>query len=86
MTAYTCDSCDEEIQGARVLVTTDATDARGVNVVVSKRWHLCQPCAERIADRIGEPSPWQGGDAKTIVLPDDDTITQHLGGYGGTRR
>ena len=80
-----CDSCSEELVGARVQVTTEATDDRGTRVLVAKRWQLCRACAERVADKIGEPSPWADADAKTIVADDDDTMTMYAGGYQGLR-
>ncbi len=76
----TCDGCGEDVDGARVTVATEATDERGINVEVTKRWVLCRPCAESVFARIGEPSPWVD-DFKTVVLPDQQLLTPQVGGY-----
>lgn len=78
---FVCDGCDQELEGPRVVFTTEATDARGIDVVVAKRWTTCQDCAEEVFDRIGEPSPFSDEDFKTIVLPDAEATSQHMGGY-----
>ncbi len=76
-----CDGCGSTIEGARVTITTEASDERGVNVEVAKRWVLCRSCAEGLFDRIGEASPWVDDDFKTLVLPDDEAQSQQAGGY-----
>lgn len=79
--SFHCDSCDEDHAGTRVVFTTEATDERGLDVEVAKRWVLCRPCADGIFDRIGEPSPWEDTDFKTLVLPDDEVVSQQAGGF-----
>lgn len=76
-----CDRCEEEIEGSRVTITTEASDERGVNVDVSKRWILCRECGETVFGRIGEPSPWVDDDFKTMVLPDEQDVSHQAGGY-----
>lgn len=82
----TCDSCDGTIDGARVTITTEASDERGVNVDVTKRWVLCRDCGEAVFDRIGEASPWVDDDFKTVVLPDEEIQSQQAGGYASSVR
>jgi hypothetical protein len=79
--AFECDGCARTVDGARVVFSTEATDDTGVDVVVAKRWVTCRSCADRLFDRIGEPSPWSDEDAKTLVLPDEEPVGQHRGGY-----
>lgn len=81
MANVTCDRCEEQIDGARVNITTEATDEAGVNVDVAKRWTLCRGCADTIFERIGEASPWVDDDFKTVVLPDDEAVSQQAGGF-----
>lgn len=81
--SFTCDGCDRELQGPRVVFTTEATDERGIDVEVAKRWVTCRECADALFDRIDEPSPWSDEDAKTMVLPDEELASQHMGGYAG---
>lgn len=78
---FTCDGCDRELEGPRVVFTTEATDERGIDVVVAKRWVTCRSCADDLFERIEEPSPWSDEDAKTMVLPDEELTSQHMGGY-----
>jgi hypothetical protein len=77
----TCDGCAREFDDARVTITTEATDDRGVNVEVTKRWILCRSCGETVFERIGEPSPWVDDDFKTVVLPGEEETSQQPGGY-----
>lgn len=84
MANVSCDGCGEVIDSARVSITTEATDERGVNVEVAKRWVLCRDCAEQLFDRIGEASPWVDDDFKTMVLPDEEAQSQQAGGYAAT--
>lgn len=79
--AFECDGCGETLEGARVVFSTEATDERGVDVVVAKRWVTCRSCADDLFDRIDEPSPWSDEDAKTLVMPDEELASQHMGGY-----
>lgn len=76
----TCDGCNERLVGERVTITTEATDERGVNVELTKRWELCRGCADGIFATIGEPSPWDDSDFKTMVLPDEEQLSQYAGG------
>ncbi len=81
MAAYrTCDGCGTHMDGARVVVATDATDERGISVEVTKRWVLCRPCGESLFARLGEASPWVD-DFKTVLLPDEQLATPPLAGY-----
>ena len=79
--AFECDGCRQAVEGARVVFTTEATDPSGVDVVVAKRWVTCQPCADDLFERIGEPSPWSDEDFKTMVMPDEESASQHMGGF-----
>ncbi|MGH3440703.1 MAG: hypothetical protein ACRDUY_01395 [Nitriliruptorales bacterium] len=81
-----CDGCQAEIEGSRLTITTEASDDRGVNVEVTKRWVLCRACGESLFDRIGEVSPWVDEDFRTMVLPDEEALSQHAGGYVGAAR
>lgn len=81
--ATACAKCGHAIAGPRVVFSTEATDERGVDVLVAKRWIVCRDCADEVFDRIGEPSPWSDEDFKTLVLPDDAVVGQHMGGFGG---
>lgn len=81
MVNVTCDRCEERIEGARVNITTEATDDAGVNVDVAKQWVLCRDCADTLFDRIGEASPWVDDDFKTVVLPDEEAVSQQAGGF-----
>lgn len=79
--AFECDGCEQMVDGPRVVFTTEATDASGVDVEVAKRWVTCRSCADDLFDRIGEPSPWSDEDAKTLVMPEDEAVSQQMGGY-----
>lgn len=79
--SFTCDGCERDLEGPRVVFTTEATDERGIDVEVAKRWVTCRPCADALFARIDEPSPWSDEDAKTMVLPDEELASQHMGGY-----
>lgn len=81
---FTCDGCDRELTGGRVVFTTEATDERGVDVIVTKRWVVCPNCADTVFTRIGEPSPWSDEDFKTLVYPDDDDVAAPVGGFRGS--
>lgn len=81
MVTFTCDSCDRELDGPRVVFTSEATDPTGVDVEVAKRWVTCRSCADDLFERIGEPSPWSDQDHKTMVLPDDESVGQQMGGF-----
>lgn len=81
MATVTCDSCRQTIEGARVVITTEASDEDGVNVEVTKRWILCRACGAAVFSRIGEASPWVDDDFKTVVLPDEELTGQQAGGY-----
>ena len=78
---YTCDGCDEQHGGARVVFSSEATDETGIDVVVTKRWTVCPDCADDVFTRIGEPSPWSDQDFKTVVQPGEEPTGAHLGGY-----
>lgn len=78
-----CDGCHSEIEGPRLTITTEASDERGVNIEVTKRWALCRDCGESLFDRIGEVSPWIDDDFKTMVLPGEEALSQQAGGYVG---
>ncbi len=80
MSLHDCDGCDEPITGNRVVFTTEATDATGVDVLVTKRWTVCPPCAQGVFEKIDEPSPFSNEDFKTMVMPDEDEAAMHLGG------
>lgn len=79
--SFECDGCGNQLEGPRVVFTTEATDERGVDVVVAKRWIACRACADGVFDTIGEPSPWSDEDFKTLVLPDDEAASQQAGGF-----
>lgn len=79
--AFTCDGCERELEGQRVVFTTEATDESGVDVEVAKRWVTCRNCADNLFARIDEPSPWSDEDSKTLVFPEDEVTSQHKGGY-----
>ena len=85
--SFTCDSCERELDGPRVVFTSEATDASGIDVEVAKRWVTCRSCADALFERIDEPSPWSDEDAKTMVLPAEESASQHMGGvasaFGG---
>lgn len=78
---YTCDGCEQEQGGARVVFSSEATDDTGIDVVVAKRWTVCPGCADQVFTRIGEPSPWSDEDFKTLVHPGDEAAGAHLGGF-----
>lgn len=78
---FICDGCNRELQGQRVVFSTEATDERGVDVILAKRWTTCRDCAEEVFDAIDEPSPFSDEDFKTLVLPDVEATSQHMGGY-----
>lgn len=75
-----CDGCGRPIEASRVVFSTEATAADGVDVLVAKRWVVCPSCAQGVFDAIGEPSPWSDEDFKTMVLPGDDDAAAQLGG------
>ncbi|HEX9890177.1 MAG TPA: hypothetical protein VGA69_11905 [Nitriliruptorales bacterium] len=79
--SFMCEACEQDRSGTRVVFTTEATDERGVDVELTKRWTLCRPCADGIFDRIGEPSPWEDVDFKTMVMPEDEPVGAQQGGY-----
>ena len=79
--AFQCDGCDEEQSGARVVFTSEATDATGIDVVVTKRWTVCTACAEWVFEQIDEPSPWSDEDFKTVVQPGEEPEGAQLGGF-----
>lgn len=79
--AFECDGCQKTMDGARVVFTTEATDETGVDVEVMKRWVTCRSCADDLFTRIEEPSPWSDEDSKTMVLPEDEAVSQQMGGY-----
>lgn len=78
---FTCDSCERDDRGSRVVFTTEATDEGGVDVLVAKRWTLCRRCADGIFERIDEPSPWEDVDFKTMVMPEDEPVGAQQGGF-----
>lgn len=79
---YTCDGCDRELSGRRVVFTTEATDEHGVDVEVAKRWVTCPACGDDVFSRLGRTSPWNSGDGRTMVLPDDeDLVSAQPGGF-----
>ncbi|MBW3662178.1 MAG: hypothetical protein KY469_03675 [Actinobacteria bacterium] len=78
---FDCDACDRTLATARVVISTEATDPRGVDVQVAKRWVLCRPCADELFASIGEASPWDDHDFKTIILPDEEPIGGQLGAF-----
>jgi hypothetical protein len=81
---YTCDSCEREASGRRVVFTTEATDDRGIDVTVAKRWVTCPVCADEVFSRLSMPSPWEPGDDRTVAYPDDDDlVAAHAGGFSG---
>ncbi len=79
-----CDQCDVELDGQRVLISTEATDDSGVDVEVAKRWTLCRSCADDVFEKVGESSPWEDNDFKTVVLPDEESIGVHAGGFANS--
>lgn len=84
MSNYTCDGCGEEFHGERVVFTTEATDATGLDVTVTKRWTTCPDCADQLFARIGRKAPWDDGDATVMAMPDDDDqVAAPLGGVSG---
>jgi hypothetical protein len=85
MASTVCDGCRETVAGPRVTITTEASED-GVNVEVTKRWILCRPCGDRVFSRIGETSPWIDDDFKTVVMPDDELMSQQAGGYAAQVR
>lgn len=78
---YTCDGCGQDQEGRRVVFSTEATDDRGVDVVVTKRWVVCPSCGEDVFTRIGRPSPWAEGDDRTLAYPGDDALDALSGGF-----
>lgn len=84
MSTYTCDGCGDEFDGERVVFTTEATDASGLDVAVTKRWTTCPTCADQLFETIGRKPPWDAGDATTMTLPDDaDQLGAPVGGVSG---
>lgn len=84
--SFVCDGCGQDKQGQRVVFSTEATDEHGVDVVLAKRWTTCRSCAEDVFDAINEPSPFSDEDFKTLVLPDEEATSQHMGGYAAQLR
>jgi hypothetical protein len=82
--SYECDGCGETLHGQRVVFTTEATDERGADVAVAKRWVTCPPCGDSVFSRIGMASPWADADARTLSFPDEEFIGAHVGGFAGT--
>lgn len=84
MPTYSCDGCGDEFGGERVVFTTEATDASGLDVTVTKRWTTCPACADQLFETIGRKPPWDAGDATAMTLPDDeDQLGAPLGGVSG---
>lgn len=84
MSRYTCDGCQEEHEAERVVFTTEATDASGLDVTVTKRWTTCPSCADQLFETIGRKAPWDAGDASVMSLPDeDDALGAPIGGVSG---
>lgn len=82
--SYTCDRCDAVDDGRRVVFTTEATDTQGVDVAVAKRWVTCPACADEVFTRLAMPSPFTGGDDRTVAFPDDDDLVAgYAGGFAG---
>lgn len=80
--AFTCDGCEQEHTGRRVVFTTEATDEHGVDVEVAKRWVTCPDCGEDVFTRLGRTSPWVSGDGRTLAQPgDDDLVGAHASGF-----
>lgn len=81
---YTCDRCQRDDDGARVVFSTEATDPSGADVTVAKRWVTCPACAEQIFGRLDMPSPFRDGDGRTVSFPDDDDLVAgYAGGFTG---
>lgn len=80
---YTCDGCSQDRDGARVVFTTEATDGRGVDVNVAKRWVTCPGCADEVFARIGMSSPFTDADGRTLAFPDDVPVGAQAGGFNG---
>lgn len=85
MRAYHCEGCNSDRDGERVVFTTEATDERGVDVLLTKRWTTCPSCAEGVFERIGEPSPFSDEDARTIVQPGEEVAAASIGGVTPNR-
>ena len=82
---YTCDGCEQELSGQRVVFTTEATDEHGVDVTVAKRWVTCPDCGDEVFNRLGRRSPWVSGDGRTLAYPDDDEVVgAQAGGFAQT--
>jgi hypothetical protein len=81
--AYECDGCGEMLQGQRVVFTTEATDDRGADVAVAKRWVTCPDCGDAVFGRLGMASPWSDADGRTLAFPDDGLVGAHVGGFAG---
>ena len=80
--SYTCDGCEQQLTGRRVVFTTEATDEHGVDVEVAKRWVTCPDCGDEVFTRLGRTSPWVSGDGRTLVFPDDaDVVGAQAGGF-----
>lgn len=81
---FTCDRCARQDSGSRVVFTTEATDDRGVDVTVEKRWVTCPRCADEVFERLSMPSPFAAGDLRTVAFPDDDgLVAGYAGGFAG---
>ncbi len=79
---YTCDGCDQELSGRRVVFTTEATDDHGIDVEVAKRWVTCPGCGDEVFARLGRTSPWVAGDGRTLAVPgDEDLVGVQAGGF-----
>ncbi len=78
---YTCDGCEQELSGRRVVFTTEATDEHGIDVEVAKRWVTCPACGDEVFERVGRSSPWVSGDGRTLAYPDDDDLATQAGGF-----
>lgn len=85
MQGYHCDGCDEDKRGERVVFTTEATDDLGVDVTLTKRWTTCPTCADQVFERIGEPSPFQDVDHRTMVQPGEELAAPSVGGFTAGR-
>ncbi|MTV26173.1 hypothetical protein FTX61_12250 [Nitriliruptoraceae bacterium ZYF776] len=80
---YECDGCERTFEGRRVVFTTEATDDRGVDVAVAKRWVTCPSCGDEVFSRLGRRSPWEDADGRTYVYPDEDTLGTDAGFFAG---
>jgi DNA-directed RNA polymerase subunit RPC12/RpoP len=81
--SYECDRCGDRFDGRRVVFSTEATDDRGADVAVAKRWVTCPDCGAEVFSRLGMASPWADADGRTLAYPDDALVGSHLGGFAG---